>query len=133
MSVIIPEVVKIGNSTTIIKRTCTPSYVALRTDEYGDIIITIQRGGVRPCSCVFYGLDTMSHNLKSIGVKLEDIGYFSSYLEDKYRRYLNGFKGTQFFFESSIDHRVRLDNRCLDILSDCGLMSTELYEDKDVR
>jgi hypothetical protein len=78
-------------------------------------------------------MDTLSHNLKSIGAKLEDIGYLASYLEDKYRKWLNGFKGTQLFYESSIDHSVRLDDRCLDILSDCGLMSRELYEDKDVR
>lgn len=102
----------------------------MRTDEYGGIIVTIQRGGVRPCSCIFYGMDTLSHNLKGIGVKLEDIGYLASYLEDKYRKYLNGFKGTQFFLESSIDHRVRLDARCLEILSACGLLAKELYEEK---
>lgn len=124
------SIVTIGDVRTgIIAHTVIPSYITLRTDEYGCIIITIQRGGVRPCDYTFYGMDTLSHNLNSIGAKLEDIGYLASYLEDKYKKYLNGFKGTQFFLESSIDHRVRLDGRCLSILSDCGLMSRELYED----
>ena len=95
----------------------------------GELVITIECGGFAPHRCIFYGLDTLEHNIKSIGVSKDDANYLCSYLDQCYLDMIKDWykNGDAIDTRADSDNLITLNDRCKEILTSCGLWYNRVY------
>ena len=119
MSIEVPVMTKTGH---IVMQSMVDTALFMRGYR-DDLVITIEGGGLSPHRCIFYGLDTLCNNIKSIGVSKDDANYLCSYLDQCYLDMIKAWykNGDAIDTRASSDNLITLNDRCKEILTSCGL------------
>lgn len=119
MSIEVPVMTKMGN---IVMQPVVDPAIFMRGYRE-DLVITIEGGGLAPHRFIFYGLDTLCHNIKSIGVSKDDANYLCSYLDQCYLDVIRDWdkNGDMIDTRANSDNLITLNDRCKEILTSCGL------------